>query len=501
MNMKKLISMVLALVMMLAMSATAMAYTVTITHSEAAVQHIYTAYQILTGDLSGNVLSNIVWGNGISEDGKAALLTKYSVTTPAKLAEKLTAETHAKAFAEDVENYVVNGTNSTASADNKTYTIDNLNPGYYLIKDTGTVTGHDSYTRYMMKVVKDVNATHKGTVPTVDKQVLDETNDAEDGSTNGWGETADHELFESFDFKLIATLTADEEYAEYKTYKVVFTDTMSEGITFENIKSVTVDGVTLEADQYTCTATQGQPGGNWTLTIDDVKAIEGVNLVDGAVIEVIYSAHLNNKAVIGNEDDNVNKVKLNFSNNPNADGEDSMGTTEEDWVWVFTYDVDVSKVDGEDKTKKLEGAEFKLKNSAGKWATVDNSKITGWVDSEEAGATLTSDANGQIKIEGLDAGTYYLVETKAPAGYNLLANPVELVITAEHEESENESTATTTFKLNGKDTNLITVENNAGATLPETGAQGTKMIYLVGGILVAAAAILLITKHRMNAAE
>lgn len=498
MNVKKLISMVLALVMLLAMSATAMAYTVTITHSEAAVQHTYTAYQILTGDLSGDVLSNIIWGSGINEDGKIALLTKYGVETPAKLAEKLTNETHAKAFAEDVENYVVNGTNSTASADNKTYTLNNLNPGYYLIKDTGTVTGHDSYTRYMMKVVKDVAATHKGTVPTVDKQVQDETADAEAGSTDGWGETADHELFESFKFKLTATLTADEEYAEYEKYKVVFTDTMSAGITFESIESVKVDGVPVT--NYSCTATAGQAGGEWTLTIDNIK-IDGVDLTNGAVIEVIYNAHLNSNAVVGNHDDNVNKVKLNFSNNPNAGGENDLGSTEEDWVWVFTYNVDVDKVDGKHKTQMLAGAEFKLKNSAGKWATVENGEIKGWVDSQDAGTTLTSDANGRIAIEGLDAGTYYLVETKAPAGYNLLANPVEFTITAVHSEAADKINASTAFKLNNEDTNLITVENNAGATLPETGAQGTKMLYIVGGILVAAAVVLLIAKHRTDSAE
>lgn len=87
-------------------------------------------------------------------------------------------------------------------------------------------------------------------------------------------------------------------YKDYKEYAVTFNDTMSEGVTFESIDSVTVDGVKIDSSNYKCTATAGQKGGEWKLTIDDLKAITGVELTDGADVVVIYNAHLNEKAEV-----------------------------------------------------------------------------------------------------------------------------------------------------------------------------------------------------------
>ncbi|MDY3071674.1 MAG: prealbumin-like fold domain-containing protein, partial [Eubacteriales bacterium] len=142
-------------------------------------------------------------------------------------------------------------------------------------------------------------------------------------------------------------------------------------------------------------------------------------------------------------------------------------------------------------------------------------KITGWADvttadgktTYPAGSTLTSGADGKFAIAGLDAGSYYLVETKAPAGYNLLKDAIGIEIQAELDKGEN-SPALKTLKIKigdtTKDGNLDTgavatdVKNNQGATLPETGGAGTTAFYIIGGCLVLAAAVLLVTKKRMG---
>ena len=502
-KMKRIASLLLAMVMVFAMSVTAFAdetYTITVNGEEG---YTYEVYQIFAGDLfveeSGEkILSNIVWGTGVSAAGQTAL------GDAAAKAATITDTAKAEAFADEVAPYLEDGTVMTATG--ATYTAAVEEAGYYLIKNTN-VPATGAYTDYILKVVEDVNVTPKAVYPTVDKQVLDEVDDAEEGAVNGWGETADHELNETFQFKLIANLPANEAFDDYKTYKLVFTDTMSAGVTFEKIESVTVDGVKLEEGQYTCTAKNGDAGTTWTLTITDAKAIAGVNLTDGAVVEVIYNAHLNANAEIGNKDENKNTVKLQYSNNPNWDGtgEEELGETEEDTVWVFTYEVNAVKVDGatvsteEGATPdKLAGAEFKLYNAEGKYAKLDgNGKLSAWVTEEEA-TVITSGEDGTFKVAGLDAGTYYLKETKAPAGYNLLTTPITVVITAVHAEDASETTATTEIKVNDVVNGTITVENNKGTELPETGGIGTTIFYLIGGTFVIAAAVLLVTRRRMN---
>lgn len=232
-------------------------------------------------------------------------------------------------------------------------------------------------------------------------------------------------------------------------------------------------------------------------------------------IVVKYTATLNANAEIG-LDGNENKVTLTYSNNPNSGGTGDTGKTPEDKVIVFTYELDVTKVDGTDATKTLAGAEFKLYKLNGTtktYATVAEGKVTGWTETEADGTTLTSDANGLFKVAGLDDGTYYLKETKAPDGYNLLANDTKLVITASTTNGQTWSgtaaDALTALKISVNDgaaadgnttTGVVgaTVSNNAGSTLPSTGSIGTKIFYLLGGLIVVGTAVLLVVRKRMN---
>lgn len=504
-KMNKLLALVLAMVMVLGLATTAFAEDptpVTYTISAPDNGHTYEVYQIFTGDLHNGVLSNVKWGkNGSGNQGEAVsetILSELAGTTGSNT-EKLAVIT--KHVNLNSEKYGV-ATNAVP--------LTNVPAGYYLIKDVdGAFAGQDdAYTLYIVEVVDNVSIAPKSAKPTVDKQVHDEPADAEAGATDGWGESADHAINESFQFKLIATLTADTDYAAYKKYKVVFTDTMSAGVTFESIASVTVDGVTLNAGQYTCTANAGQAGGSWTLTIDDIKAISGVSLNDGADVVVIYNAHLNENAYINHASGtttNENKVGLEYSNNPNVGGENELGKTPEDSVWVFTYEVDNTKVDATDSANKkpLAGAGFRLYDSTGdtEIGLKYDESLSAYrpVKTGETAEEMTSaNDTGVFNIKGLDAGTYILKETTVPAGYNKCAD-VTVVIKATHAEDAGQTSATTTLTSDSNVTN--TIENKQGSTLPETGGIGTTIFYTVGGILVLVAVVLLVTKKRMNGTE
>ena len=205
---KKLASLLLALVLAFALAVPAFAedgYSITITNS--ATGHTYEAYQIFTGDLAEKdgkkVLSNIVWGSGISEAGKTAL------NNAATKAETLKTEADAKAFAKEVAPYLTTAAGSANTVTNGKYVISGLAAGYYLVKDKdGSVTGeNDAYTEYIIKVVADVEATPKSDVPEVEKKVED-TNDST-GKTSGWQDSADYDIGDSVPFQLKATLAND----------------------------------------------------------------------------------------------------------------------------------------------------------------------------------------------------------------------------------------------------------------------------------------------------
>ena len=498
-RMRKLAAALLATAMVFSMTPATFAEGTTygITAPDNAV-HTYEIYQIFTGDLDANgTLSNIKWGqNGtgtVGEKVEESVLEAIKGATGTD-AEKLAIISQYANLSSTAVGTVTNGSTYNAA------------PGYYLIKDkNGSLSDKDeAYTTYIVRVSEAMTITPKTAKPTVDKQVWDEAGDAETVGEN-WGESADHAINESFQFKLKATLSADTDYAAYPKYKVVFNDTMSEGVTFESIESVTVDGVTVDATGYACTAVAGQEGGSWKLTIEDIKSISGVNIVDGAVIEVIYKAHLNEKAKVNNtsgDTTNQNKVDLQYSNNPNASENGELGKTPEDSVWVFTYEVDNTKVDGSAEGKPaLAGAGFRLYNSTGETeiALIYDDSILAYrpIKAGETGVEMKSaDGTGVFNIKGLDAGTYVLKETSTPSGYNT-CDPVTVIISATHAENTEGTGATTT--LTNTSTMKNTIENKKGSTLPSTGGMGTTIFYVVGTILVLAAVVLLITKKRMHA--
>ena len=374
-----------------------------------------------------------------------------------------------------------------------------------------------------------------------------------------YNDVADWNIGDSVPFKLIASMPDAAEIAAYDTYSYTFHDTLDPGLTLEqkagedqttfaiyfvNTKN---EDPRAEGFQYLDAAKYDvnidAETNSFTIAIDDLKTLmvttaggQQIPATNYDYIVIFYDAVLNENAEIGLPG-NENSAYLEFSNNPNGDG---TGRTEDDKVIVFTYELDGTKVDGETQAA-LQNAQFVLLNGAkSEAAMVENGKVTGWVKvATEAAAgdvqmpgtyeewverygdqnvILTSDENGLFNIAGLDDGTYYLREIQAPNGYNLLEEDVQLVITADTENGQNwagdPATALTALNMTitvGEagptqvrgdlegGTVGVTVENNQGATLPETGGMGTTLFYIIGGLLVVGAGILLVVRIRMKA--
>ena len=532
------------------------------------VTHNYSAYKIFNGTVDGDNLTNISFAKTDGFDAFLAALkadttigSKFaSADTVGEVAKVLSGfqdkSADAKAFADFV------ATHATLLAAPVTGVIDSTgketipldSDGYYVIIETGATGGKDyartSYILTQYEAKKGAEIAVKSAAPTVDKQVHDEIDDAEAGAVDGWGESADHAINESFQMKLIATIPADEDFAAYKAYKVAFHDTFNKGITFESIASVTVAGKTTvnkgEADtdyqdEVVQADVENNKPGKLDVTINNiVPAITAAGSklgTDEIKVEVIYNVHLNENAATVNKSekdlstsyDNVNGVYLEYSNNPNwngsgtaAPGEDtpggdeSTGETPKDYVWVFTYESNNKKVD--DANKPLTGAKFQIKNGDTIIKLIDKGNGE-YVVADQNSALSTSEGaspkivdtmvstgtDAKFNIKGLDAGTYTLVETEAPKGYKVAANTI-FHISATHAEDKtvqgaDEGTAKVTLAT-GKDYTLDhTIIDSSSSKLPSTGGMGTTLFVLGGGCMAGLAGIYLISKKRAKDAE
>lgn len=520
-HMKKFVGVLLAMIMALAMTMTAFAATVTVPSDGILKDHTFTAYQVLSGREEGGVLSDVKWGSGINSDDFLTAL-KADTTCGSLFTDCTDAAAVAKVLGDNNTNTALaNAVAKLAYANKKdtgtalTSGENTLADGYYLVVDTTADVGKGgAYNTALLQVVGDIDITVKTDVPTVEKKVLEDDKYSQDGGYGeGYNDVADYNMGDVVPFHLIGSVP---DMSRYDTYKYIFHDTLSTGLTLngDSVK-VYVASDKKGTNKTEITGwTKAVNSQSFTVSFTDLKTVSDVS--QGKYIIVEYTATLNQNAVVG-LDGNPNTVYLEYSNKPDQSGSgdtNNTGNTPEDKVIVFTYELDTTKVDGQHANKKLAGAEFKLHNADNKWAIVDeNSKVTGWADTEEGGSTLTSDANGLFKVIGLDDGTYYLKETKAPTGYNLLSSKITVVITA----TTNNGQTWTDGQANSALTNLavtadgtagtgdtstgiagITVANNKGSTLPETGGMGTTIFYVLGTILVLGAAIMLITKRRMN---
>ena len=267
----------------------------------------------------------------------------------------------------------------------------------------------------------------------------------------------------------------------------MFHDTMSAGLTYTGVTGITLNGTTVDASNYTVTAPAAD-GDTFDVTFtqafcDTLKANDH--------IVISYTATLNENAVIAGEG-NPNTSKVSYGDSSNTK------YTPDSQTKTYTWDVDVFKYTMNGETEKaLAGATFTLsKNADGSNPIAlvsEGNNVYRVAKTGETGTVteITTDATGKFTIKGLDADTYYLTETKAPAGYNKLAGPVTIVI------GENGVVNGTTEAPQGVDE--VKVLNQTGTELPSTGGMGTTVFYVLGGVLVVGAVVLLITKKRMGA--
>ena len=484
-RMKKLAAMMLSLIMALVLAVPAFAAENTYTITAPSNDHTYEVYQIFTGDYANGVLSNVKWGkNGTGTEGEAVssdIITELTGATGSDT-EKL----------EVISKYV--NLESTEFGTVKGGSTLDVPGGYYLIKDVdGALEGEeDAYTLYVVEVVGDVTIEPKSDVPESEKKVKD-TNDT-DGTTTDWQDSADWDIGDKVPFQLKGTVA--DNYDDYKVYQFIFHDKESAGLTFDSTSvKVYVDGTEITTGFEV--VTEGLDDDcTFEVVFENLQDIDSVHA--GSVITVEYESELNSNAVLGSAG-NPNKMHLEFSNNPNDEQGGETGETPDDTVIVFTYKTVINKVDGENKP--LTGAEFtlekKVKDDEAEggyhWETIT-------VVKNEEGTTFT--------FSGLDDGDYRLTETTTPDGYNTI-DPIEFTITAEHDIlsdnpaltslNGNATTGEITFTSNTTDGSLTAdVVNQSGATLPETGGMGTTLFYVIGGILVVGAGVLLITKKRMS---
>ena len=486
---KRVLALLAAFALVLAMAVPAFAdganqYTISVPTGSS---HTYKIYQIFTGDYSAGKLSNVKWGqnsknrgDGVNVGAKVSegVLNRLAAVVSDSDAEKLAV---IKEYA-DLDSKEV----ATVTAGNSV----NVPAGYYLFKDT-TATGDNEV--YITEVVGNVSIQAKNpNVPGFEKKLKD-TNDTE-GTTTDWQDVADHDIGDAVPFKLEATVPAD--YAEYTSYYFAFHDVEETGLEFnsDSVK-VYVDDAEIKNDFEVKTTTND--GCSFEVVFSDLKTITSVKA--GSKIRVEYTSTLNNNAVIGGEG-NLNKAKLQYSNNPR--NVETKGETVWDNAVVFTYQVVVNKyANSVEENNKLAGAEFTL-----------SKKLKG--GTTKSIAVVKSEEGKQFTFKGLDDGEYTLTETVTPEGYNTI-DPITFTVSANHEITwdgagnrntllksltGNKVTGEITFAPNANvNGSLVTdIINKSGTVLPSTGGMGTTVFYVVGGGLMAVAVVLLVTKKRME---
>lgn len=608
-KMKKIMALVIAMVMVMAMGSSAFAASIELTQEPTgfADKHTYNVYQIFTGDIGEEdgkqVLQNVKYGENYGDTG---------ASVPKSVLDAV--GTDARAYAdllldENTENGEISGNPVAQLNKDNNFKATGLKTGYYLIVDTvsGTLAEGDALATYIVQVLGDVSIDTKKDVTSSEKKITSDDHPATEGGDANPGVSTDGKVDNvSVGDKVNFTITAKvpAHATDYDYYYFIINDTLSEGLTFDPttaniVVTTSKDNATLNVntDYKLYTGTDAAPH-TFEVALVDAKAHPG------ETITVTYSATLNENAVIGGEG-NLNTESVTYSNNPNEDYDGSkdenkpgkpksdsnvpLGETPASTTTTFTSGIKLQKLDQDgnalkgasftiegDSINKIvkntetfavdaEGTYYKLKTGAyteeapqteDKMIEAPAGSTDGYVvwqegDEEEKvtvsgvdyrvvrenetpthilqkknselydstttmykktttetveettehkSQNLAVNEDGTLNFEGLGAGTYTIKETVVPAGYTK-AQDVTVVITFNNETKKFTATVNGTATAADATTNLFPVDvvNVAGNTLPSTGGIGTTMFYVIGTVLVLGAAVLLISKRRMNA--
>lgn len=358
---------------------------------------------------------------------------------------------------------------AAAGATISTVTFSGLPLGYYLV-DSSVGALCSLNTTNPTATIQEKNG-----VPSVEKKVSSEQNGT-------YGQSNSANIGDKVYFQ--TTITAQLGAQNY-----VLHDTMDAGLTFTDGSVIVKKGADIVTNDPTINYEVKTAVDGCTFHVEFTQAFCNTLKANDKII-VTYSATLNENAVIAGNG-NKNETWLKY-------GESSETTHSE--TTTKTYSIPVFKYTGTDTPLKNAKFELKRSNETTAIALIKKTPVAGTtytgdiyrvaMNGETGTVTeVTTPASGKFKIEGLDADTYYLTETKQPDGYNKLSAPITVVIDKDGNITVDNGTSPVTE---------VKVLNNTGSLLPSTGGSGTTMIYILGAILVLGSSVVLITKKRMR---
>ena len=453
-KMKKLASILLAAIMVLAMAVPSMAVDITI--SSDASGSSYAAYRLLNLTTTAEAVNKGTTGYAYtlnekytsileevtSKNGQDEIISYIQSLTDGDAIREFADVVYAK-IAAPGSGIIPDGTVESGNV------ITDMEQGYYLIVETNAADD-TAYSLVMLNTAGQdgVTVTVKEDKPSLNKQIKHNDSDT-------WGVVGDNQVGDEVFFRTITTVPKYTE--QYDTYTYTIHDTMSTGLTSNVVNGnannnvvvkVGEDGTVVSSDYITVTAN----GNDFTVSINVKEAIENGVMNPGNSLYTTYSGILNTDAKICDEGNQDNVAYLEYSNNPYDDEETT--TTPEVKVYDWTFEMTATKTDGDGN--QIEGAVFVLSEKSGLEPTADDdgvleetTDLIALIDNEDGtytvapkgyvGSTTYTVTAGKITIEGLDDETdYYLYETKAPAGYNKLKTPVQFRIAAEYIDNGSE---------------------------------------------------------------